>query len=213
MEPVIYSADIRHIAPRAEVLSAELEAFFPERARKLRAHRNEAARLRGLASGLLLKTLLEERGLPASVIVYGEFGKPSVKGDGGPCFSISHSGNYALLAADDSPVGIDIEKWTARNYAELARTAFHRDEAALVERNPSAKVFFDIWTLKESYIKMLGKGLAEDMTGFCVSPGGKTAVLNREPSLCFRLYDCFEGYSAALCSSRSAWPDEITGLF
>jgi 4'-phosphopantetheinyl transferase len=178
---------------------------------KLRSYRGEAGKLRSLAAGLLLKTLFNERGLPASGIAYGEFGKPYI--EGGPFFSISHSGDYALLAADDFPVGIDIEKWTDRDYPALARTAFHRDEAAAVERNPSARVFFDLWTLKESYIKMLGRGLAEDMTGFCVSIHKNIAILNRDPSLYLRLYDCFEGYSIALCSSRSTWPDRITPLF
>jgi 4'-phosphopantetheinyl transferase len=201
----IYSANIRDLAPYAPGLMEKVSRAFPDRARKIRAYVRADDRLRSLAAGLLL-----ERALGNREILYGEYGKPYV--DGGPYFSVSHSGDYAILAVDDEPVGVDIEQWSDVDYVALSRVSFHKDECERVECEPSARTFFDIWTLKESYIKLLGTGFSEDMTGFCVNVEGCDARVDADKNVSLRLYDDLKGYSVALCLTHPRWPGMIRKL-
>ena len=76
-------------------------------------------------------------------------------------FSISHSGNIAVCAISDKPVGIDIELVKDVNI-NAAKRLFTTDEQNYVfEKWAFAKQrFFEVWTRKEAYVKMLGKGIA-----------------------------------------------------
>jgi 4'-phosphopantetheinyl transferase len=127
---------------------------------------------------------------------------------GGPHFNLSHSGDYALLAIGDGPVGVDVEKWEPWFEAEwraLSRHSLHEEERAALEKSaapsgtPPAKFFFDLWTLKESYMKMLGKGLALAPSSFAVKIEGLRARVTTDPRARLRVYG-LEGYSVSLCS-------------
>ena len=76
-------------------------------------------------------------------------------------FSISHSGNVVVCAVSDKPVGIDIEKIRDVNES-VARRLFTEDERDYVFRDGdfSKERFFEIWTRKEAYVKMMGEGLS-----------------------------------------------------
>ena len=76
-------------------------------------------------------------------------------------FSVSHSGNIAVCALSDKPVGIDIENIREAN-VNVARRLFTQDEQNYVfEKWPLVKQrFFEVWTRKEAYVKMLGKGVS-----------------------------------------------------
>jgi 4'-phosphopantetheinyl transferase len=204
MTTVIYSADIRRIAPKARELTEKIFASYPERARHITRLAKEEDRLHSLAAGLLLYSALG-----AKKIKYGEHGKPYAKE--GPHFNISHSGSYALLVVDDEPVGIDIEKWFEDDFATLASFSFHEEEQANLGDNPSQKVFFDIWTLKESYIKMMGAGFSMDTKSFCVEVEGQLARIKSDSRARLRLYG-WKGYSVAVCSTHSDWPEEISAV-
>lgn len=76
-------------------------------------------------------------------------------------FNISHSGKYCVAAFSTSPVGIDVEK-ICTPFMDIADSVFNLEEQdylhSLDERTqPGA--FFELWTLKESYIKAVGKGM------------------------------------------------------
>ena len=201
--PAVYSANIRDIASYAPDLMKRITRVFPDRARKIQGYVMEDDRLRSLAAGLLLDAALGGR-----EILYGEHGKPCVAG--GAHFSVSHSGDYAILATDTEPVGIDIEQWSDGDYAAMSRVSFHEDERAMVERDACAQTFFDIWTLRESYIKMLGIGFSADTSSFHVTIEGRCASIFPNCGAHLRLYDCLDGYSVAVCSTHSRWPEEIT---
>jgi 4'-phosphopantetheinyl transferase len=191
----IYLADIREIAPRAHALMEKISALYPERARKILGYAREEDRLRSLAAGMLLEYALGAR--KAGAVFIGEYGKPRV--EGGPHFNISHSGDYVLLAAADAPVGIDIELWTDGDCSALADAAFHEDERALLGRSPSARSFFDLWTLKESYVKMLGTGLSAGTKSFKVIIDGGAARIDTDPGVRLYLSHILEGYSVSVC--------------
>jgi 4'-phosphopantetheinyl transferase len=198
----LYMMDIRRVALKYALATEKIRTVYPERLRKISRFARAEDRLRSLASSLLLYETLG-----ASKILYEERGKPYVVG--GPHFNLSHSGDYALLAIDDGPVGVDVEKWEPwfkSEWRTLSRLTFHKDERAVLaegdaQKNsvPSAKSFFDLWTLKESYMKMLGTGLSLNPTSFAVKIESSRACIDTDSRARLFLYP-LEGYSVSLCS-------------
>jgi len=203
--------DVCRVARKANLAAEKISAAYPERMLKISRLAREEDRLRSLAAGLLLCEML---GAPK--ILHGEGDKPHLAD--GPHFNLSHSGDYALLVVGDGPVGVDIEKWETwceKEWATLSRTAFHENErtalAGLAPNGiPFIGSFFDIWTLKESYVKMLGAGLSIDPAGFAVKIEGwrYRARVESDPRAHLRLYE-LEGYSVALCAMHPNLPDKI----
>jgi 4'-phosphopantetheinyl transferase len=80
-------------------------------------------------------------------------------------FSVSHSGDYALLGfRRGGLVGVDIERINEQTpIDEIAPTICSPAELALLgSLGPAARrqTFFRLWTLKEAYLKALGVGLS-----------------------------------------------------
>ncbi len=113
----------------------------------------------------------------ALLIAREEKGKPYFPKLPDVHFSVSHSGKYFACAMSDIPVGLDIQEHTRRkNESEedadvrrmkIARRFFHPDETEYASRG-SAVRFFKVWTAKESYVKLTGKGIDADFSGFSV---------------------------------------------
>jgi 4'-phosphopantetheinyl transferase len=94
-----------------------------------------------------------------------DFGKPYVNKDG-IFFNISHSKGRVACAVSDTPVGLDIEKVTEKNDTDIknfAKRYFVENEIFALEReNYSSVAFYEIWTRKEAYSKMLGSALSKN---------------------------------------------------
>lgn len=83
--------------------------------------------------------------------------------------SISHSGDMVAVCTSDKPIGIDIEKIdTTRDLSKIAKRFYHGKELELYRENPTAELFFEIWTKKEAYSKISGEGVGEVFKGFDV---------------------------------------------
>lgn len=199
--------DIRRLPPVADVLARTMP---PERANALRAYHRKDDKLRCLAGLLLMEHAL---GTPAvQRIAYGPQGKPYLPG--GPFFNLSHAGRYAVLAVGDAPVGIDVEQQRKDEHcAALAAVAFHPAEQAYYARHASVQTFFDIWTLKESYLKLLGTGLSLEPSSFALTFESGAARLETRPDLSFHLYNDLPGYSLALCLAGDDAPKTIVPIF
>lgn len=100
---------------------------------------------------------------------YNEHDKPSLKNHPKAHFNISHSGGYVVVAFSDCPVGIDIEK-NKGNRLAVAKRFFTREELddlfALAEGKEQIEYFYQLWTLKESYMKTIGKGISMSLSSF-----------------------------------------------
>ena len=89
-------------------------------------------------------------------------------------FNLSHSrGAVALAVSRGREVGIDIEE-RARvvEFLQLAERFFSVDEARAPASNccrldQRREAFFAIWTLKESFVKGIGRGLSFPLDAFC----------------------------------------------
>ncbi len=100
---------------------------------------------------------------------FNAYGKPATTVDGFQ-FNISHSGNLILIAIDDRAVGIDVEHCKKIDYRLIAKRFFSGAERDLLAANEyDIKLFYKIWTLKESYLKYLGIGLQRHLQRVDVS--------------------------------------------
>lgn len=107
-----------------------------------------------------------------SELVFGanEYGKPVLLKPNEIHFNISHSGNWVVCAVDDNAVGIDVETVKPIDI-KIAERFFSRNEYTSLQNQPKEmrlKFFYIIWTLKESYIKMEGKGLSIPLNSFTI---------------------------------------------
>lgn len=189
----LFAADIRQIAPHASELLSRVE---PERQARVRARGGSDDALRCLAAGLLLS---EAFGAGAR-IVRNAHGKPCVPG--GRPFSLSHAGDYAVLALSSEAVGVDVERVRPVDWERLSARFFHPDEHALLLESRAPLVsFFRIWTLKESYLKAEGVGFSRSPAHFCIlpEPDGSARPAFDSPYR-FRSLDAFEGYCLSVCS-------------
>lgn len=85
-------------------------------------------------------------------------------------FNISHSGSLVALVYDEKPMGIDIEKIVNRD-TSLANRFFTNEERDYINNSKNKlESFYKIWTLKESYVKAIGKGLKKDLASFSIVP-------------------------------------------
>lgn len=94
---------------------------------------------------------------------YSEHGKPFLKDFPGLKFSLSHCRRSVACIVSDREVGIDTEE--IREYDDsLAAFVLSDEELSKVRAasSPSAE-FTRLWTMKESYAKMTGRGLGNDL--------------------------------------------------
>ena len=110
-------------------------------------------------------------------------GKPHIEAPASPLrFNLSHTtGLVAVAVATGTEVGVDVERMNpARELLALAESHFAAEERAWVEAaGPEERVerFYTIWTLKESYLKVTGAGLAVPLDAFRLRVEGATASL------------------------------------
>ena len=96
--------------------------------------------------------------LPAdSEIKRTENGKPYTDG---ACFSITHTGDTALIAISDCPIGIDAEILQKRKFSSVLKNFSSREQSEIGENNIE---FLKHWVVKEAYIKLIGGTLAHDL--------------------------------------------------
>lgn len=158
----------------------------------------EEDRLASLGTGLLLKCVLNISS--DKDIKYNEHGKPYF--EHGKYFSVSHSGNIAVLAVSDDEIGIDIERLRKPN-ERIIRRCFTEAEAEFAEK--SNQNFTRIWTEKEAVLKLLGTGFSLSPKNFCLVPEReKYNVLSTEFRI-FRTEINGMPLSAAFCGSNSAF--------
>jgi 4'-phosphopantetheinyl transferase len=105
-------------------------------------------------------------------------GRPRLLGGADLCFSLSHSGDRALVALARTPrLGVDVEvfrpgvdraRLAARNF-----TPAEQAELRALDGQHLEHAFYRIWTRKEAYVKALGRGLYHPLDAFDVSAGAE----------------------------------------
>lgn len=145
-----------------------------------------------------------------------KYGKPFLKGNCGLHFNVSHSEDWIVCALHDEPVGIDIERIRPVEPLEMAAQLFSDEEyKTLMIRSPEDRqhFFFDLWTLKESYIKAVGAGLSIPLKSFTVIFLEKGEIVvksgNKLTNWAMRRYDLDPEYKMSVCAAHKAFPDNV----
>ena len=164
---------------------------------------------RSLAGDLLARSLLCSRlKLRNDELTFttNAYGKPSLQNAADVHFNLSHAGDWVVCALDDRPVGIDVEIIQPIDLG-IADRFFSREELADLHAKPAGErldAFFDLWTLKESYMKAVGKGMSLPLDAFSIRKAAsgkyKVACTSEPEDYAFRVYSPEQGYKLAVCS-------------
>ena len=142
-----------------------------EKQSRIHRFRNYDDARRSLTSDLLVRSLVMNKlALNNAEIIFGENGynKPFLENNPQFEFNVSHSEDWVVCAVDRHPVGIDVEQMKPIDLG-IAERFFTADEyRKIMERKGTEQLayFYQLWTLKESYIKAIGKGLSIPLDSF-----------------------------------------------
>lgn len=153
----IYIADVTDLNIDENVLKS-----FPDiRVKKIEKLPNISDKKLSYGAGLLIDKYVLN-GDKDAYFVHSD-GKPYTTN--GLFFNVSHSGNYVVLAVSDKEIGCDIQKCDEKNFQRVAKFVFHKNEIELLNStDDKLTTFFDIWTKKEAYLKLLGTGFQRKAT-------------------------------------------------
>ena len=196
-----------------------LSLVDPEQKERIMRYHFMADRKRGLMGILLSQYAISKVfGIDPKEISFekNKYGKPHVVGRSGVHYNISHSGDYVVCAVGSAPVGIDVQE-IKDGSSDIAGRFFSKEEKEmLAAADEKKKTFYEIWSLKEAYIKCIGMGLSMPLEDFGVVKkdgeyeltvkGGQTGDYH------FRKYDMSEAYSLCVCSKEDSFPDKCVEL-
>lgn len=143
----------------------------------------------------LLRIALSNEGRTDFEYQYDSYGKPYIKGN--LFVNWSHSGEMAICAISNNPVGCDVEIIKAAKL-NLAKKYFTENENKLLE-NDADTMFCRIWSAKESFIKFTGLGFRQHLKTFEVDLSkGEILYSNRVYHL--NEFNLDDKYRCCVCS-------------
>lgn len=154
------------------LLTEKFELWLTDEKReKIHRYINKRDYMRSLLADVLVRVILSRilgKSPEKIEFWYNEYGKPYVKGRGGIFFNVSHSEDYVVSVVSEYECGIDIEKKhnMDMSFAESIFTAKEHEYLKGFASRDFNTMFYKIWTLKEAYVKYMGKGLSLPFDGF-----------------------------------------------
>lgn len=139
----------------------------------------------------------------------GEYGKPYLKIAESIHFNISHSGNMAMCALGGSQVGADIEIVKPYRQGLETRIMSGSEMQVFLRCEDKINFFYQIWTLKESYLKYTGRGLGA-LGEITVLPD-ENGIISNVSECRFTLIDSVPGYQSAVCADTGEVSIDIIG--
>lgn len=130
-----------------------------------------------------------------------DYGKPTLIHESTLNFNISYAYPYVVCVFDNRPVGIDIEQMNRVEYDDIITCLHYEEQTFIRQSEEEERAFLEIWTRKESYVKLLGIGLNKDIATYnVISP--KTF----EQKQCyFHKYEA-DNYIINVCSQKIVKP-------
>lgn len=132
----------------------------------------------------------------------GEHGKPYLPG--GPEFSISHSHGLAACAIEAVPVGLDIERVREFTAGMIKKICTEKE---LLLTGGDSRLLTQLWTCKESHMKLTGRGFSQGLQETEFSALGerpRMAVDRGECCYSARLEHAGQEFWLTLCSCGPA---------
>lgn len=133
-------------------------------------------------------------------------------------FNISHSNNWVVIALDTQPVGIDIEEISNFKTFEFKNNFFSVDEKKCFSGINNLKgknsYFTELWTVKESFAKLLGFGLNISLNNVSTVKYENNYLIISNLNLYYiKQYEIDKNYKLSVCSSeKNNFPSSIEVL-
>lgn len=188
-----------------EIFQNHYQELSEQRRQKIDEFHLQKDRKLSLGAGILMDRGLKEYGLRESKVKMGagENGKPFLLNYPEIHFNLSHSGNMVLAVFSDTEVGCDIEYMNAVNL-KLARRFFCQSEYdSIINQNDSQEqkvLFYRLWTLKESFMKVTGLGMKLPLNEFCFQFGDIVTIQQKIDAARYSFEEYqFGEYRAAVC--------------
>ena len=174
-----------------------------DRIKKSRKYFHKKDKKLSIGVEILLNHALDKIGIMDHILDTDEYGKPYLKNYPDIHFNLSHSEKYVACAVSDSPVGVDIE-YIHDIDLNIAKHYFYGSEYDYILNNDNKKkAFFELWVLKESYMKMTGLGFRLALDEFCIELNEEIKLIHKENTSKFGLWDVGGGeYMLGVCSKN-----------
>lgn len=131
-------------------------------------------------------------GMQFEHIQFGEnaHGKPILNSPKETHINVSHTDGCSVCVVSDTNVGVDVEKIEtidldiAKKYFALLEYRYINDAQSSISR---FNRFFEVWTMKECYLKLLGIGMYKALDSFSITPvQGRYQLVETEDEMMHR---------------------------
>ncbi len=214
----VYGVKLEH-EPGPALARVLLESLPPHKQEKIERFYHRADALRCMTAEILSRYMIcrslaiKNREIQINC---NRYGKPQLAGDIGRFyhFNHSHSGQWVVGVLSDSPCGIDVEEIREADL-DIAEHCFAKQEFQDLQAMPvelREEYFFDLWTLKESFVKACGLGLSLPLDSFAVRKrsSGITLLTKHEfQDFRFRQYPIDPAYKLSVCAGVSKFPEYL----
>ncbi|MFZ5632084.1 MAG: 4'-phosphopantetheinyl transferase family protein [Bacillota bacterium] len=179
---------------------------------------NDKAALTTIVSDIFLRAIICDKLEISNKLInfsVNEYGKPFLQNYNDFHFNISHSGEWIVCAIDQFPIGIDIEFIRPVNLYIVKRFFTEEEYMDIKKRSHSEQVdyFFSLWTLKESYVKAVGKGLSLPFNSFSIKVSSENISIKKDnefsEKVFFKQYYTEKNYKLSVCALNDNFPDSI----
>ena len=134
------------------------------------------------------------------VIRRNDNGKPYFENDGNIFFNGSHSKDLICVGVSDNVIGLDAEFIKERKFLDIASEYFSFKECKFLKSSKKLEIdFFTLWTLKEAYIKNLGKVIFDIKDSIEIDLDER--VIYNADNLFFATFILDDSYIISLCSN------------
>ena len=203
----IYIADISVL--KDSVIFENLLKQVPEyRQKKAMSFKFPKGKMQSLGVGLLLRQACVDAGLGLADahVAYGENGKPYLTDFPEVQFNLSHSGERVMCVLSPFETGCDVETIKG-DRGRLAERFFMPEESAWIKHfetlEKQSDAFYRLWTLKECYMKVTGRGMSlmPDKFSLNVDENGNISLFHEGNRMeyAFREINLHDGYRYAYC--------------
>lgn len=190
-----------------------------DRQNKISRLRRKEDAVRTLVGDVLIRTLIKKYlSVNIDVITFNinKYGKPYMEMFPEFHFNLSHSGEWVVCAIDRFPIGIDVEKIKLTDCKVAEHFFTEKENHYLNSRSGRERIegFFNLWTLKESYLKATGKGLSVPLNSFSILISDETGTAYIEQSYeeanyFLKLYELDDHHKCSLCITHINFPEKF----
>ena len=192
--------------------------YLPEEGKsRVRNRLNATSKLQTVAGELLARYSVGQflgKADQEISLVFGEKGKPHIANLKNIHFNISHSGQYVVCAVAQDEIGIDVERVRKVNLRIAERFFSEPEINDLMARNEEDRMqyFITLWTIKESYLKAIGRGLTQHLNSFTICKNDDSYLLtgNQEAEgFGIETHELSTDYMMAVCAPLPYSPCNI----